>query len=517
MKTAYKSRKSRMGRLSLLLIAVVLVAVVLLNIMVTALAARFSWFTNMGRTSSYTLSDDCRETLSGVISGANAKRAGEGKEPLSLTILFCKDADALEADTYLRYVYRMALEIEEAFPETVAVKYTDTIRNPTAVKKYRGEEGEIRIPDYSVIIDAGEAWSVLSQTDFYELSSEDYASTKGFSGNSRFATTIASLASGESKLACLTTSHGEVFGDYEVRHILTDAGYRVSTIDLRTEEIPEKCSLLLTYAPETDLLDKTAISDVSEITKIGEFLARGGNYMVFLSPDTPELPGLEALLSDWGVVSDRHTVTSVSGTVETYRYMIRNEGASLTAGGYTVSAVRPASAASERIFGTLGKKVRVPFKDATSFSPADGWSVTENGASWSNGTKVASALFAADNGTEAFAAGKRVASGRAFPLLTFTEDSASGGTVTVCGNLEMLSGDFLQSPVLGNRQALLCLMNEYDPGVVLGINYATWPSSKIETITTAEMRNLTVILALTPAILISLAACFVLIRRKREV
>lgn len=95
-----------------------------------------------------------------------------------------------------------------------------------------------------------------------------------------------------------------------MQHILTDAGYLVKTIDLRTEEIPAECSLLITYSPETDLLTSADVSDVSETDKIEAFLGRGGNYMVFLGTSSKVLPNLESLLDDWGIRGDTFTVTA---------------------------------------------------------------------------------------------------------------------------------------------------------------------------------------------------------------
>lgn len=512
--SSHNPRRARYARLTVLLTVAVLIAVILGNVLISSLANRFGWYLNMGRTTDYKLSDQCREVLAGAISDADRTRSENGEAPFAVTILFCQTEDAVAADTYLGPIYRMAKEIRDAFPGTVTVDCRDIFRNPSAVAKYRGEEKNVSIPDYSVIIDAGERWSVLSRENFYELSSEDYSTTMGFSGNSRFAVTISTLASGKVKYACLTSSHGETFADREVQHILTDAGYLVTTIDLRTEEIPAECSLLITYSPETDLLTSADVSDVSETDKIEAFLGRGGNYMVYLGTASKLLPNLDALLEKWGIHGDTFTVTATDGSKETYRYTVRNESASTTAGGYTISAARPSTEAGDRIFRTLGD-ARVSFGNVTSFSPADGWEKTENGFSWTSGSRTATALFVSSSGSEAYAAGRLVESGRDFPLAVYTSDASTGGGVTVLGTPEILTGTVLQSPVLGNRQALLCLFNEYDGGVVLGINYATWPSSRMETATTRETRNLTILLVAFPAACATVAGCVVLLRRRK--
>ena len=512
--SSHNPRRARYARLTVLLTVAVLIAVILGNVLISSLANRFGWYLNMGRTTDYKLSDQCREVLAGAISDADRTRSEKGEAPLAVTILFCQTEDAVAADTYLGPIYRMAMEIRDAFPGTITVDCRDIFRNPSAVAKYRGEEKNVSIPDYSVIIDAGERWSVLSRENFYELSSEDYSTTMGFSGNSRFAVTISTLASGKVKYACLTSSHGETFADREVQHILTDAGYLVTTIDLRTEEIPAECSLLITYSPETDLLTSADVSDVSETDKIEAFLGRGGNYMVYLGTASKLLPNLDALLEKWGIRGDTFTVTATDGSKETYRYTVRNESASTTAGGYTISAARPSTEAGDRIFRTLGD-ARVSFGNVTSFSPADGWEKTENGFAWTSGSRTATALFVSSSGSEAYAAGRLADSGRDFPLAVYTSDASTGGGVTVLGTPEILTGTVLQSPVLGNRQALLCLFNEYDGGVVLGINYATWPSSRMETATTRETRNLTILLVAFPAVCATAAGCVVLLRRRR--
>jgi hypothetical protein len=92
---------------------------------------------------------------------------------------------------------------------------------------------------------------------------------------------------------------------------------------------------------------------------------------------------------------------------------------------------------------------------------------------------------------------------------------AVGGQVAVASSVQFALEDYTQSIVFGNNDALLCLaerMGSVEP--LLGLKFKPFTTNEISLITTAQMRNWTLALTITPAVLITAVAIIILVRRK---
>ena len=324
---AFFSRRSASVALTACVIALVLV----LNIVFGALCSGNLWYVDLTpeggynvytETTSerkavrlYTLMDETVSFVDYVLDMANEGR-GEN-DPVKVDIIFCADPDILKANASMRYVYYTALNLQKQFPESISVSYRDVWRNPSSVDMYRST-AYANIYQSNIIIASGSEFRVTTVRSYYTYDSEsDMSSPVAYNGQKVLAQHILDVTGAESPICCLTTNHGEVFGNPEYAldkreswpeykefiKVIEGAGYEVRYLDLEKDEIPENCRLILSLDPKTDFLSSFTGGEerTSEILRLDEFLEKSYSFMVITDADTPELPNLEEYLEFWGI------------------------------------------------------------------------------------------------------------------------------------------------------------------------------------------------------------------------
>lgn len=112
------------------------------------------------------------------------------------------------------------------------------------------------------------------------------------------------LNTGNEMAIGLVTGHNEGFlqtaDDSTVKSLIRSNVYSVvQGINLGTdEEIDEDVTVLMIVNPKTDFTQEE-LKRLDEFLENGEQLGRG--LMVFLTPNTPDLPNLEMFLEEWGI------------------------------------------------------------------------------------------------------------------------------------------------------------------------------------------------------------------------
>jgi hypothetical protein len=292
---------------------------------------------------------------------------------------------------------------------------------------------------------------------------------------------------------------------------LDDAGYTIRHFNLYSEPIPENCDLIVTYNPNSDLTVTDGSSDTSEIDKLNAFLSESGNsYLVFLGNASPTLTNLETFLASWGV----ETMYSKQDS-RSYRYTVQDTKASLTSDGYTIyGQAATAGKASEMLGGLGGGTV---FKNATALRAANGF-VSNGDGSYTKGERTMYGLFTSGEGALSWANGRPVDDSTAI-LFALTEQQTAGeksSYVGVFASAEVLSEEFLPSAVHGNTDTMMQIFEAVGKETTpKGLKIKPMESTKISTVTTAQMWRWTLILAITPAVLTVAFATAVLVKRKR--
>ena len=439
-------------------------------------------------------------------------------------------------NTAQRYVLETAEDLERAFPGLITVSYVNIWTNPGAVQKYKSNT-LTNIYSTNVIIESGTEFRVYTLNSFFVFNDTDSTDPWSYNGEKKFAAGILAVIKAESPIACVTINHGETFKDYELFYLLDDAGYIVQTIDLANQEIPEDCRLMVVCNPTSDFLTKDGISDVSEIAKLNTWLDELNTLLVFMSPDSPVLPNFEEYLEEWGVKYDRHTDEDGN----TYPYMIKDATQSLTADGMTIIGeytTKGLGASLHEDMRKVGVPAKVIFKNSMSISYSDTYQVVDYsneadatdtfryGSYYSNGvSRAIYDVFTSSPNAVAVANGEQVKSAtnlEPFKLMTVTRETqmvsnqdADYSYVIACASTDFISADMLQSIVYGNSDMLGSTLRAVGrETVVVDLAHKPFDKTQIETLTTAQANQYTVILTVIPALIVVVLGVFVVVRRK---
>ncbi len=566
MKTS-TGKKLRYGGVSALVTAVLIAAIILFNVIFSALSSKFTWYADLTPDLLFTLSDKCidlirngdeefEESSSPIemvdkIREENKKYNAENNltegmadyrdENIMINLIFCDDPDAWQKDSSLKYVYNTALELQAEFPDYISIQNPNIVHNPSAVTKYKVNSMTTIAPT-SVIIEFGTEYRIRGIESFFVTNTEDNT-VWAYNGEKAFAASILSVTRAEAPLACVTVNHREGFADTALLRTLSDAGYKIDDVDLKNEEIPADCRLLVIFDPKDDFLVKDGTSDIDEIDKIDKFLDATNSMMVFVSPETPVLKNLEEYLSEWGIKFDRHTDTA--GTE--HSYMIKDTQNSLTSNGFTVVSEYVTDNPLASITKTMRSRAvpqSVIFPNAMSISYSDIYSpqryvdekdpsVAYNYGYYSaDGTSRAIYnLFTTSATASAFANGSEVekaSENNKLPLMTISVEDrtiqesnystiSEASYVLACGSTEFVSQAFLESNAYGNTDLMLsaCRSIGQEP-VPVGLGFKPFADFTIDTVTTKEATQYTVVLTVVPVVAAIVAGIVVLVRRKHR-
>lgn len=539
-----RSRRFRYGSMSVLITALVIAAVILLNVIFSALSAKYLWYIDLTREGIYTVSDEAMELLEETFKTVNDRRAEEGlAEPVKVKIKFCDLEDNVMENTSHRYVLMTAKELADRFPQYVEIEYINIWENPTAVEKYRSSV-LANIYSTDVIVESGTEYRVYSLDKFY-LTNSGAASPWAYYGEKRFASGILAVTQAESPVVGVLTGHGEQFMDAELGYLLELAGYKILPIsDLTTAEIPDNCRLLVCYNPTSDFLAADGVSDISEITVLDDFLADNNHsLMVFMSPASPVLPNLENYLALWGISFDRYT----DGLGNTYPCTVKDTQNALTGDGLTFIGQYETLGLGASITSDLRKVAtprRVIFKNAMPISVADDYDVlhetdSASGQEITLGYKALGGgysrevynIFTAAENAVIMANGKQVgavSSTDHVGLMTIsrqfraTQEDNMGlayadqsSYVFACGSTEYAAETLLLSNTYGNSEVLLrALLEMGKEAVPTSLDIKPFSDTTIDTLTVKRANAYTVTLTVLPATVVFALGIFVIVRRK---
>ena len=519
------NKKFKHGSVSVALVIVIIAAVILVNAIFTALARKNLWYIDMTPDSMYTLSDTAKDLL--------AKEFDTDKK---VKVIFCAEKDVLEASTEQRLALHTALDIAALY-SNVSVEYVDVFTNPSAVGEYTLHTTQ-KINSQSIIVASGTECRVHSLVSLFALDGTTQE-VIGYNGEQKLISSMLAVTQDEVPVACITVNHGETDNQNlnALATLLHETGYKVESIDLTKDAIPEAARLVVIYDPQSDFAAANAIGNVDELAKLDTFLDDNNSVMVFVDNETPYLENLEQFLAEWGIKIARH---------EDINLLIRDLDHSLTTSGYTnVATYTPAT-------GGLGKSLvsglaskqnpkSVVFPMATAFTLPDGYpdrNDDENGT-WSyvysdNGVpRVCYDVFLSSDTAEAIAGGQKLRDSELeaiglrnpaqtpFSYMRVTQEmhSVPGEKSTYSYLLACASTDFVKSGALstsyGNHELLTYACSVMGRDIVsVSIPCKYFASTTITNITAAEANQYTVVLTVVPAAIIFVAGVVIMIRRK---
>lgn len=546
----FNGRKLRYGSVSVVITALIIAVVVMVNFIFTALAQK-EWFKlDLTPETLYTLSDDFinliengdaayEKSTEAPIAKIDQYREEQGNDSLKISIIFCEERDKVYEDETQRYVQQTAEQIAREFDGYVDIKYVDVERNPSAVSKFK-VTSDIDIPKESVIVEFEGQYKILNLRSFYVFAETDTSTPVGYNGEKQFASAILAVTRASTPIACLTNNHGENIDNISgFKATLEEAGYEVRSLDLANEDIPEDCRLVIVFGPQNDFMSsRTGTSDINEIGKLDDFLDGGNSLMVFMDPETAELPNFEEFLCEWGVQFDRNATTGDA------QYVV-DKNQALNASGQTFKAQYSKSGLGHDLLGDMADNdvpQTIVFKNAMSISypsefkmqhytPQDSTNPDDVPYDYGyNSPYAIHPIFTSTKNATRVSGGEIIANNEktAFNLMTVTDhtrrvttdaengfSAAISSYVVACGSTEFASNEFLQTNSYGNTDALLMIMSNIGLEVVpVGLKYKPFADTTIDTLESTDATVYTVVLVAIPTLAALISGAVVLIRRK---
>ena len=555
------TRRFQRGTVNVALCAGVIAAVILLNILVTALCTNNRWFIDMTSghftdarvdlyEGMYTLTDDAEAMLKSTFDSVNATRPEE--DGVTVEIIFCAEPDLLTKNDRMRYIYYTALEMEKAFPDSIQVSTTDVWSNPSSVDAYRTNSYS-SIYQTNVIVASGTEFRVYNQRAFYTYSETTDADPWAYSGEKTFVKGIIAVTKAEAPIACLTYNHGEPFATEEGKaqysqflKVLDSAGYQVQFLDLKNEEIPEDCRLIVTMDPQEDFASSFMTQNgVSEIEKLDKFLGKAYSFMILADADTPKLTNLEEFLEEWGIAFNRYADDKSAGMVYDSENALDGKGQTFMGvyeeealGGSVTQDMREVGGNPKIVFSnalgisyspTYEKAYALPDEEAGTGAFSYGYYSSN---SWSRDiydifrASETALIYETENGTLT----DRVAdTAGGFKLMTLSRENRTIGEgqgytsindvsyVCAIGSTAFASNEVLSSNAYGNTDLLLSVLRVIGREIVpVGINFKPMYTGEADATNLASYNTTaqTVVLILLPALAFAGTGTVVLVKRK---
>ena len=482
-------RAGERGGIGAATVAVVIALIVILNAIVYALGARYSWVLYTSPHYEHEIGDASETFFSDL---------DQGRE---LKIRFCMAEEELEKDS----VYRLVLETARQFAGKyafISVDFVNAIVHPDEVERYKyGAAPELdengkkikknSVSDQSVIFDAGgNDFVVTTIRSFFILDSEQYVT--GYDGERVMSALIHRTLADEHPVACFTRGHGETSSEL-LYNILLCAGYSITTADLAKEEIPAGTSLLIVSDPRYDFETGAAGSGiVSEIERLEGFAASGGTVFAILDPLVTDLPHLNAYLAGWGLSRREGTVRDMTN--------------SLTADGYAVStsfsSSEPGRAIRDRIREFSDANVVLKRAAALDLDAPAGVTV--------------SPVLSVGRTASVWADGEKTDGAGGYAVAAYASRE-NGSGVFLVSSVYMTSSDAIRTNGYANADFIYAVL-EYSDGarVPLGTKVMLIETEKLEGVTRGVIRAaLAVLFAVIPVAVVTVGAV-VRIRRKNR-
>lgn len=533
------------GRLSAVITAAILLIVIGINVIFGILAFRQRLIVDLTEEGIYTVHPVYRALLDSTFASVSEKRQAAGEEPVKVQIIFCDDPDVLTANGAQRYVYYTALSLAKLYPDYISVECVDVALNPSAVQAYKTNSAS-RIYPSSIIVASGTEFRVYAVNSFFYFDTNDYAQSSpiGYCGDKAFTQAIRNVTSAESPVCCLITDHGETYGEAFI-DLLSDAGYRVvKDFDLSRDEIPADCRMMISAGPKTDYYAvfgdmEAEPGRMDEIDRLSGFLDTLGSFMFFFDPDTPKLRNIEEYLVEWGVIVDRSggeafTVTDMENSISADGGTLIGQYETTGLGGSILSDMLSSGSPEKVVFPHCGSISR-PSNYKTSFMDAnedDGIPKYQFGSYSSGGVNRSAFNFflAGENATAT--AGDLVSNTGSNSLMTVTmeyrmvaEDKGytwvtQASYVVACASTEFLSDEVLTGTRFGNTDVMLSSLRTMGRDVNPTDNvYRMFHKSELGTVhrvSDADKTQITVWLAVLPAVILLAACVIVLVKRRNK-
>ncbi len=429
-----RSRKEERG--GVLLVVTVIALFLALNLILVSVGGALGFYMS--------IVDKCYYELEGATDEYFERINPEGKR---VDFYFCKSADALNDNYTFGRILDTLLQFEERY-DFFTVSHLDLYYDYTVLSAF-AEKNETSIDESSVIMHCPETGQsiVRSLSTFYVYDTEDSTNQDMvFNGEEIVATMVSRVLLTERPKAYFTTGHGEM-SSTSMQGMLYSAGYDILTADLSLYEIEEDCELIVISNPRYDFEEYASVEAKSEISRLREFVARGGTVLVLRSATLASLPRLDAFLASYGMTVDGGTI-------------VRHEDMSIGANSAAILLEYADSDAA----AAIGSRAETFVSERVVFGTSSAITLTEG-----EGYRV-SPLLRSYDGASLYKNGESISRG-AFTVMAMSEvDTNDGktGSVVFASSATVGDGTILDMGSYGN-EALLYSVLEHTAGMTVPI------------------------------------------------
>lgn len=283
------NRRFRMGSFATVLTVIFVAVLIVLNMIVTAVSNRYPVQIDLTTDKIYGLSDETIEYLKGL------------EKKVNIHVLATEDDFASSNDYFLQ-----AKETIKKYPQysgNISLAFVDLAKDPSFESKYSA----YNIGTRDILVECGDKIQVVKTSDLFTLqfdSNSGYSYIQGSRTDEAMTSAIMNVTSDYTPKVVLLTAHSS-FDASSFATLLEQNSFEVITQDLLLEDIDPEAEVAILFAPGQDL-------DEDQLKKLDNFLdndgQKGRSLFYFAAATQPELPGIEAFLSEWGIVMEDATV-----------------------------------------------------------------------------------------------------------------------------------------------------------------------------------------------------------------
>jgi ABC-2 type transport system permease protein len=265
---SFQHKKFKYGGYATLLTMIVLAIVIALNLVVGQLDLKL----DLTKNKLFSLSEQTTNILKDLKSDVNITVLSQaGKENQAIREMIVKYTDK---------------------SKRIKLDYVDPLQHPEFANKYT-KNGE-SLSENSVIVESGNKYKVINAYDLYNFS-QDGTSAESLAVEQRVTGAIMYVTSEKNPVVYTLQGHNESAIPASVAKSLENENYITEEFTLvGTDWKPEKEDILLISSPKRDISSE-------ELTKIKDFLGKGGKALIFVDLIQTELPNMAQLLNYYGV------------------------------------------------------------------------------------------------------------------------------------------------------------------------------------------------------------------------
>ncbi len=265
-----KSKKFKYGGYATLLTAIVIVLLIVINLVASAIPARW----DLTADKKYTLSEQTLKILDRIdkdIVIYNVRESGQ-ENPMT---------------DYFQYDIETLLNRYKANSAHIRVDEIDPIRDPGTAQKYSTEEQNLMVG--SIVVEHGDKHRVISPYDMLDVNNYNLVIEQ------RLTSAISFVMGEDSPVVYTLTGHHESELPTSISYAMDLENFEIKELNLAVSEgVPEDAAILIINSPKTDLLDE-------EVDYITEYLENEGRAFITIDPLTEELENFEKVFNSYGI------------------------------------------------------------------------------------------------------------------------------------------------------------------------------------------------------------------------